>query len=151
MGPLALLGELPWKPMAIIGACVVLFLIFGKIQATFEAKGKLTAQLDQSIDIGNGNAAAADHAAELVKKANGIAAAEHERADKEHAKYEHERYLNAHVKAADNGPIAPVLRRELDRLPQPATPDDHQAGAATAARVPSGPVHVPQPAGSPAG
>jgi hypothetical protein len=145
---LALLGEIPWKPVAIAGICIIAYLFIGKIIADEQAKGKLAAQLDQAIDVGNHNAEQVEQADKRWREANDVAAATAKKAAEDHRRFERERLANAHVKPSENGPIAPVLRRELDRLPHAAPSGDNPNGD-NPGDVPLGTVPVPRAAGRP--
>lgn len=111
------LGAIPWRLLAVIG--IVAGLALGAVYVTHQLKkiGKLEAQLDSAIDVGNANAEAARKATEDFQRVREVMF----RAFKEKSEIRRKAdNRKAQINAAppsEDGPLAPVLRDTLNQLP----------------------------------
>lgn len=82
-----------------------------------------TAALDASIEVSNANAEAASHYAAEADRFAAITGKTAEKKDDIRRKSEANKLEIISAPPSDDGPVAPVLRRWLDRLPNPPRPD----------------------------
>lgn len=142
--PLGLLfGSLPWKGIAIAGALFLAVLGASWIAGTLKREGALEVQATELQGIANANAEKAKRAEAMRQAQAAIAVKTAAAAKADRNRYEKERKAYAHTAPADNGPIAPVLRHELDRLREPAPADRPGGGATPAPAGGSGPPGLP--------
>lgn len=109
-------GAIPWKLIGGIGAVLAVVMSLSYCSAQIKKVGKLEGQLDSAIEIANSNSAQLKlerSRAEALQKA--ITEYGKLRLDvKKKADSNRTRIVNAPKE--DDGPLAPVLRRELDSL-----------------------------------
>jgi hypothetical protein len=98
-----------------IGLCVVALSVGLYIQV--RANGRLRSGLDQAISINKQNLATIAEERAATKRVNQVVATEAANAEAWRRRYNATRLEIANAKSEDDGPIAPVLRHALDRLP----------------------------------
>jgi len=113
--PLAFLftGGIPWRLIGIVVGFVLAFFCYFEITHMHH----LEAQLDAEARIANNNAIVAESARHAVDQANAIATQAALDAKVIQRKFSTKRRIIIDAPQADDGPLAPVLRRTLDELP----------------------------------
>lgn len=131
--PLAFLAS-GFGRAVIIGVCIVALSVGLYVQV--RANGRLRAERDQAVTANEQNLAiiAAERAAN--KRTDQVVATETAKAEVWRRRYSVIRLEIANAKSEDDGSVAPVLRRVLDRLPQPDGNKTHAVPAAGPAGEP---------------
>jgi hypothetical protein len=115
-----LLSGIPVKTiMMALAAAVVAAFLFIAVHAIRE-NGALKAQLDAAIEVANNNSKIAEDQAKTFKAAQAVIAKGEQKKQAIRAQADVIREEISHAPPEDDGPVAPVLRRELDRLLEPA-------------------------------
>jgi hypothetical protein len=100
----------------VVGLCVVA--LSAGLYSQVRANGRLRAERDQAIEINAQNLAVIAAEREAAKRINQAVATEAATAEVWRRRYNAIRLEIANAKPDDDAPIAPVLRRVLDRLPE---------------------------------
>lgn len=131
-----LLSLIPGRAL-IIGAAVVVALIIGLyVVGQLKRVGKLEGQLDASIELSNQNAEIAEKQRAEMERLQGIDAENAKlRARLRRASDDNRRAIS-NAPPSDDGPLAPVLRRQLDSLRGDEGPNAADRAAAPAYLVP---------------
>lgn len=111
-----LLSAIPWRLVAILGVCAGLF--FGVMYVTSQLKkiGRLEAQLDSAIEVSNANAEIALKATAEAQRVQALMLAGSKAKGEIRRKAATRRTQINETLPSDDGPLAPVLRLELDSL-----------------------------------
>lgn len=120
---------------AILGAFVGIFIVGLWLRGEHHARRVQTNEilLRAAIAVGNANAETARNQAALAKRIDAVAAVNALKRRETRQLSDLRRKAIIHAPYDADGPLAPVLRDQLDRLPEPASPDsrDHNAPAGT--------------------
>lgn len=120
---LSFLSALPWK---LIGVVVLICLVTGlwyRGDHYMKRAAKLETVLDASIEVSNANAEAAKAYAAEVDRISAVRVRTVEVKNEIRAKSERHRNEIAATPPDRDGPLAPVLRDQLNRLPVATYPD----------------------------
>ncbi len=105
----------PWRWIAVAGVLI----LCGVIYVEARHIGRLEHQVDAATDIANANAQIAAQERAWRQEADNAAELAAKRAERVRQMYLTQRREAIDARVEDDGLIAPILRRTLDRLPEP--------------------------------
>lgn len=118
---------LPWRAIGIAAAVLFALLALGYVVGTIKRAGMLEAQRDTALAAAAANAQIAEWQAEDHAKVLAAMAANTNTRAGIRSGADVNRRAITNAPPSDDGPLAPVLRRTLDRLRGPAGPGaDHR-------------------------
>lgn len=127
------LSAIPWRLLAAIGIAAGVFYGAMFVVGTIKRAATSEALLKSSLAIGNANAELAKSQAVAGKRIDAVATLAAIRKAQIRAASDERRKAINNAPAENDAPLAPVLREQLNRLPE------HSAGS-NSSRKPAGPV-----------
>jgi hypothetical protein len=108
-----MLALFPWRWIGVAALVVLLSVAYGQIKHI----GHLESQLDAATEIANANAEIANQERAFRQRAEAAVADLASSAERARKQFGDKRQKVAEAGVADDAPLAPVLRRVLDGLP----------------------------------
>lgn len=124
---MAFLSGVPWRLVGIVALVLAVTALWYRGSHYEERAARFEKLLDSAIEVSNANAEAAKAYAEEAQRLNEVAAkAVQVRNDIRRSSEQRQREIDATLPEND-GPLAPVLRDQLDRLPVATRPEGNRS------------------------